>query len=179
MEEESFGLGNVISRKSKGINQNLFINNRMAISKYVSDVKQIPHNQEVVFQYLSDFRNLSEYLNQNLFESISRQIPQIKISQLESDRDSCRFQLSGVGLAGIQIVKRDPFQTIKIESSEGLPVSITLWIQLLPGKEGGTKMRLTLHADMSMMLKIMADKKLAEGINTLADTMAGLPYPEQ
>jgi len=151
----------------------------MAISKYVSDVKQINHDQDVVFTYLSDFRNLSVYLNQNLFENITRQIPQIKISQFESDRDFCRFQLSGIGLAGIKIVKRDPFQTIKMESSEGLPISITFWIQLLPVKEGQTKVRLTLHADMSMVIRMMADKKLEEGINNLAETIAGLPYPDK
>ncbi len=151
----------------------------MSIRKYVSDVKLINHDQDVVFTYLSDFRNLSGYLNQNLFENITRQVPQIKISQFESDKDSCQFQLSGIGLAGIKIVKRDPFQTIKMESSEGLPLSLTFWIQLLPVKKGETKMRLTLHADMSTMIRMMADKKLEEGINRLAETIAGLPYPDQ
>jgi hypothetical protein len=37
-------------------------------------------------------------------------------------------------------------------------------------------MRLTLHAEMSMMIKMMAGSKLEEGINQLADTLSKLPY---
>ncbi|MBN1819991.1 MAG: hypothetical protein JXR31_16120 [Prolixibacteraceae bacterium] len=148
----------------------------MAVSKYISDVKVINHNQQVVFNYLSNFENLASYLNQSLFEKITEQVPQIKISNFKSDADSCSFTISGLGLAEMRIVKREPFQTIKIESSGGLPLSFTFWIQLLPVDTTTTKIRLTLHADMSMMIKMMAGNKLQEGINNLADTLARLPY---
>ncbi len=39
-----------------------------------------------------------------------------------------------------------------------------------------TKIRLTLHAEMSMMIKMLAGNKLGEGIDKLADTLASLPY---
>ncbi|NQU87853.1 MAG: hypothetical protein HQ541_19060 [Mariniphaga sp.] len=148
----------------------------MAISKYVSEVKIVNHNQQVVFNYLSNFKNLSTYLNESLIERITEQVPQIKISNFKSDNDSCKFDISGLGLAEIRIVKREPFQTIKIESSGGLPLSFTFWIQLLPVDTLQTKLRLTLHADMSMMIKMMAGNKLEEGINNLAETFTKLPY---
>jgi carbon monoxide dehydrogenase subunit G len=81
-----------------------------------------------------------------------------------------------MGVAKIQIVKREPFKTIKAESSGGLPLSFTFWIQLLPLNAHETKMRLTLHADLSMMIKMMVGNKLDEGINQLADTLSTLPY---
>jgi hypothetical protein len=37
-------------------------------------------------------------------------------------------------------------------------------------------MRLTLHIEMSMMVKMMAGNKLEEGIDKLADTLSALPY---
>ena len=148
----------------------------MGISKYVSDVKVIEHNQQIVFSYLSNFENLSAYLNSGLIERITQQVPQIKITDFESDRDSCKFNITGLGIAEIKIVNREPFKTIKVESSGGLPLSFTFWIQLLPVDEYQTKMRLTLHADMSMMIKMMAGNKLQEGINQLADTFSKLPY---
>jgi carbon monoxide dehydrogenase subunit G len=119
---------------------------------------------------------LSEYLNSGLIERITKQVPQIKITDFESDRDSCKFNITGLGVATIRIVNRDPFKTIKVESSGGLPLSFTFWIQLLPIDEYNTKMRLTLHADMSMMIKMMAGNKLEEGINQLAETLSNLPY---
>ncbi|WP_163322290.1 SRPBCC family protein [Draconibacterium mangrovi] len=148
----------------------------MALNKYVSEVKVIEHNQQVVFNYLSNFENLSTYLNSGLIEKITEKVPQIKITDFESDRDSCKFNITGLGLAEIKIVNREPFKTIKVESSGGLPLSFTFWIQLMPVNEYKTKMRLTLHAEMSMMIKMMAGSKLEEGINQLADTLSKLPY---
>lgn len=148
----------------------------MSTTKYVSDVKIINNNQEVVFNYLSNFENLSKYVNEGLLSKMTEQIPQIKISNFESDTDSCRFQIAGMGLAEIRIIDREPHKTVKISSSGSMPVSIVFWIQLLPVSVYETKLRLTLDADMSMMIKMMVSKKLEEGINRLADVLAALPY---
>lgn len=136
----------------------------------------VDHNQQIIFNYLANFENLSGYLNSGLIEKITEKVPQVKITDFESDQDSCKFKITGIGLAEIKIVNREPFKTIKVESSGGLPLSFTFWIQLLPVDEYQTKMRLTLHADMSMMIKMMAGSKLEEGINHLADTLSKLPY---
>lgn len=148
----------------------------MSLSKYTSDVKLVNHNEQVIFDYLSNFENLSGYLNSGLIERITEKIPQIKITDFSSDRDSCKFNITGLGLAEIKIVKREPFKTIKVESSGGLPLSFTFWIQLIPKDVFNTKMRLTLHAEMSMMIKMMAGNKLGEGVNHLAETLSKLPY---
>ena len=148
----------------------------MGVSKYVSEVKTIDKNQQIVFNYLANFENLATYLNSGLIEKITEKVPQIKITDFQSDPDSCKFNITGIGIAEIKIVDRDPFKTIKVESSGGLPLSFTFWIQLLPVDQYKTKMRLTLHAEMSMMIKMMAGSKLEEGINHLADTLSKLPY---
>ncbi len=148
----------------------------MSLNKYRSDVKLIDHNQQVVFNYLANFENLSGYLNSGLIEKITEKIPQIKITDFQSDQDSCKFNITGLGVAEIKIVNRDPFKTIKVESSGGLPLSFVFWIQLIPVDQFQTKLRLTLHAEMSMMIKMMAAGKLEEGINKLADTLSKLPY---
>ncbi len=148
----------------------------MSLNKYRSDVKLISHNQQVVFNYLANFENLSGYLNSGLIEKITEKIPQIRITDFQSDQDSCKFNITGLGVAEIKIVNRDPFKTIKVESSGGLPLSFVFWIQLIPVDQFQTKLRLTLHAEMSMMIKMMAASKLEEGINQLADTLSKLPY---
>ena len=81
-----------------------------------------------------------------------------------------------MGQAEIRIIERDPFKTIKISSSDSMPVEITFWIQLLPVSAYETKLRLTLSAEMSMMIKMLVNKKLEDGINRLADMLAALPY---
>ncbi len=148
----------------------------MGLSKYTSKVEVINHNEQVVFNYLSNFENLSTYLNSGLIEKITEKVPQVKITDFQSDRDSCKFNITGLGIAEIKIVNREPFKTIKVESSGGLPLSFTFWIQLLPVDAFQTKIRLTLHAEMSMMIKMMAGSRLEEGINQLAETLSKLPY---
>jgi len=148
----------------------------MSIYKYQSEVKYTDQNQEIVFNYLSDFDHFSQYVNEGLLSKVNGLIPQIKISDFESDRDSCRFKVSGMGQSEIRIIEREPNQTIKINSSGGLPVEITLWIQLLPVSPYKTKMKLTLHAEMSPMIKVMINKKLEDGINQLAEMLTQLPY---
>lgn len=148
----------------------------MSLSKYTSNVKLINHNEQVVFNYLANFQNLSSYLNSGLIEKITEKVPQIRITDFSSDQDSCKFNITGLGLAEIRIVNREPFKTIKVESSGGLPLSFTFWIQLIAVDNFQTKMRLTLHAEMSMMIKMMAGDKLEEGIDKLADTLSKLPY---
>ncbi|MFW6259668.1 MAG: hypothetical protein ACOC1R_01915, partial [Tangfeifania sp.] len=146
------------------------------MEKYISDVKLIDHNQQIVFEHLANFENLAEYLNSGLIEKITKQVPQVKITDFKSDRDSCKFNITGMGVAKIQIVNREPFKTIKVESSGGLPLNFTFWVQLLPVTPQQTKMRLTLHADMNMMIKMMAGNRLQDGVNQLAETLSKLPY---
>jgi hypothetical protein len=148
----------------------------MSLSKYTSSVKIINHNEQVVFNYLANFKNLAAYLNSGLIEKITEKVPQIKITDFSSDQDSCKFNITGIGLAEIRIVNREPFSTIKVESTGGLPLSFTFWIQLIAIDSFQTKMRLTLHAEMSVMIKMMAGSKLEEGIDRLADTLSMLPY---
>jgi carbon monoxide dehydrogenase subunit G len=148
----------------------------MGLDKYTSDIKFVGHNPVVIFNYLSNFENLSKYVNEGLLATISQKVPQIKITDFESDTDSCRFKISGMGQSELRIVDREPHKTIKVESSGGLPVSITLWIQLLPVSAYQTKMKLTLHAEMGMMIKMMAGKKLEEGVNQMAEMLSKLPY---
>ena len=147
----------------------------MGSTRYVSDIKVINNNQDVIYNYLSNFENLSKYVNDGLLTKMTEQVPQIKITDFESDTDSCRFQVNG-SAAEIRIIEREPTKTIKINSSGSVPVGIMFWIQLLPVSAYETKLRLTLDADMSMMIKMLVNKKLEEGINRLADMLAMLPY---
>lgn len=148
----------------------------MSVSKYVSDIKTIGHPIATVFNTLSDFQNLSRYVNEDILAAVTEKVPQISISRFESDADSCRFELGSLGTTEIRIVERTPFSTIKISGGGGLPLELTLWIQLLPLEEDQTKMRLTLHAEMGMMIKMIAGDKLGTGLDQLASSLAMLPY---
>ena len=64
--------------------------------EFVSEVKQIPHNDERIFTMLSDLSNL---------ERIKDRIPQDKIKNFEFDSDTCSFAVDPVGKITFQIVE--------------------------------------------------------------------------
>ncbi|MDA3928721.1 MAG: hypothetical protein PF541_07150 [Prolixibacteraceae bacterium] len=148
----------------------------MSANKYVSDVKTINHNNEVVYNYLSDFNKLGLLLNEHTLAQLSQQIPNGSIDDFGSDSDSCHFTISSMGEAGFRIIERDTPKMIKITGEGKIPFELYLWIQVLPLTPYQCKIRLTIHANMNMMIKMVAGKKLKEGINKLADALTQIPY---
>ena len=133
------------------------------MTTYESDIKTISSNEEVVFSILSDLNNLKVILEQTPLTE--------KIKDLQFQTDSCSFVAEGFGKMGFKIIEREPFKTIKLQS-EHAPVEINVWIQLKMSDENVTQMKLTLKADLPVMIKMMIDKKLKEGINLIADILA-------
>jgi carbon monoxide dehydrogenase subunit G len=107
---------------------------------------------------LSDFKNFSPALEG-------------KVEDWKVEGDSCSFKVKGI-TAGMKIVDRIPSNTIKIEGDQSSPMPFTFWIQLKQVSVDDTRMRLTLHAKLNMMMKMMLGKKLQEGINKMADSIA-------
>ena len=137
------------------------------MTTYESDVKTISSSGEVVFNQLSKLSNFSNLQNMNA-EAQAKLNEMLK--DVEFDDDSCRFSVEGIGKVGFRITEREPFKTIKLEA-ENSPIAVNGWIQLVQVDENDTRMKLTLKADMPMMIKMMADSKLKKGINMIADAL--------
>ena len=113
--------------------------------EFVSEVKQIPHNDERIFTMLSDLSNL---------ERIKDRIPQDKIKNFEFDSDTCSFAVDPVGKITFQIVEREPNKLIKFTTTNS-PVPLFLWIQLKQVAEDDTRLKITVRADLNPFLKPM------------------------
>ena len=109
------------------------------MTEFVSEIKQIPQNDDRIYAMLSDLSNL---------ERIKDRIPQDKIKDFEFDSDSCSFSVSPVGKITFQIVDREPCKTIKFQTTNS-PVPLFLWIQLKQVQEMDTRMRLTVRAELN------------------------------
>jgi len=133
------------------------------MTTYESDIKTISSNEEVVFAILSDLNNLQKFKENPALAD--------KVKDIQFDTDSCSFAVEGFGKVGFRIVEREPFKTIKL-ASENAPFEVTVWIQLKQTTDNETALKLTLKADLPMMIKMMVDKKLKEGINAIADLLA-------
>ena len=128
------------------------------VEKYESHQVVIRKPEALIYAILSDFKNFSPALEG-------------KVDDWKVEGDSCSFKVKGI-TAGMKIVDRIPSNTIKIEGDQTSPMPFTFWIQLKQVSVDDTRMRLTLHTKLNMMMKMMLGKKLQEGINKMADSKA-------
>ena len=153
----------------------------MSTSTFESNIKQIPHKQESVFNTLSDLNNLQ--VLKDRFEQVKDQIPEDKRKEMEKlkdlrfDSDSITINAPMVGDLKMRIIDRDFPKTIKFET-ENSPIPFNFWIQLLPTGDFSCKMKLTIKTELNMFIKGMVKKPLQEGIEKIADALAMIPYQD-
>jgi carbon monoxide dehydrogenase subunit G len=135
---------------------------------FTSEIKTIPHNDDRIFEMLSDLSNL---------ERVRERIPQDKIKNFTFDRDTCSLTVEPVGVIQFNIVEREPNKTIKFQATRS-PVPLTLWIQLKQVAECDTKMKMTIRADVNPFIKQMVSKPLQDAVNKISEVIAQLPYEQ-
>ena len=136
------------------------------MSKFESKVVAIPYSQQRVFDTLSDLSNL---------ERVRSILPEEKVRDLKVSTDAVSLTVPPVGDVAFQIVERDEPKCVKFQASTS-PIPLTLWIQILPTAEEASKAKLTLQAELNPFIKGMVQKPIQDGLEKLADLLAGIPY---
>jgi carbon monoxide dehydrogenase subunit G len=129
------------------------------MGKVVSKIGKINRNDDEVYNFLSDFRNLDDL------------VPSEKITNWQSDEDRCRFSIAGIGATGMRIVEKEPYKLIKLGSYKESPVSFNLWIQLKKVQEGDTRIRITGEPQMNSIMNAMVNKYLRKGLDSAVDKL--------
>ncbi|MBE6284467.1 MAG: SRPBCC family protein [Mediterranea massiliensis] len=136
------------------------------MTKFESNVKEIPYSQESVFEMLSDLNNL---------EKVKDRLPQDKIKQLDFTSDTLTVEVPPVGPITLQIVEKEPCKCIKFGTTTS-PLPFNLWIQLLPTGANNCKMKVTIGIEINPFMKAMVQKPLQEGVEKMADMLAMIHY---
>lgn len=136
------------------------------MTKFESNVKEIPYSQESVFEMLSDLNNL---------EKVKDRLPQDKIKQLDFISDTLTVEVPPVGPITLQIVEKEPCKCIKFGTTTS-PLPFNLWIQLLPTGANNCKMKVTIGIEINPFMKAMVQKPLQEGVEKMADMLAMIHY---
>lgn len=130
------------------------------MTKVVSKIKAVRQDEEKIYAFLSDFRNLDEL------------VPPDKIKNWESSVDSCQFEVTGIGALGMQIIEKEPYKLVKVETYRSSPMGITLWMQIKQVNPADSRIRLTALANMNPLMKSMISKYLQQGIDAMVDKLA-------
>ena len=118
------------------------------MTKFESNVKQIPYPVEDVYRNISDLSNL---------ERVRDRIPQDKLQDFQFDSDSVQVSVSPVGTIKLRICEREENKCVKVDSTS-------------------SKMKVTVKADIPFMLKGMVSGPLQDGVEKIADALSQIPF---
>ncbi len=128
------------------------------MEKYESKQQQIRRSAEQIYSALASFNNLTP-------------VVQDKVEEWSADDDVCSFKVKGMP-ARLRMVEREPNKLIKIQGDEGTPIDFTFWLQLKEVAPYDTRMRIVVHAELNMMMRMMIGKKLQGAVDQMAEAIA-------
>ena len=132
----------------------------MGLEKYESKQQQILKPASRIFPFISRFDMLTPAL-------------QDKVEEWIATEDTCSFKVKGFTVA-LKIVKKVENKHIKImaDDKNGVPVDFTFWIQLHEVSESDTRIRMVLHADLNMMMRMLIGSKIQGGLDKAVEGLA-------
>ncbi len=160
------------------------------MTKHESTVKHIPCPVDRVYGRLSDLRHAEALLGgmrdpavrERMLAQVGQGVKPEHIEKLSAALETMRVTADTltvdapmVGEVTLRIVERQEGRLVKCVS-EGSPLELTLWVQLLPEGEGGCAMRVTIGEELNFMVRQMLRGKLEAAPERLAETLAMLPY---
>lgn len=141
----------------------------MAEEKYESKITSSTSSAADIYRVMSNLTNI---------EKVKHLIPQDKVKEIIAEEDNVRFKVDGLGpMIGIRIEDRIENDTIKY-CLDNIPMEGHCWVQLKEMGPGDTRIRLTIKADMPMMIKMMVGKKLQEGLDMAATMLAQMTFSQ-
>ncbi len=129
------------------------------MEKYESKQQQINHPASLIFPIISRMDFLTPAM-------------QDKVEEWQATPDTCSFKVKGFKVS-LRIADKVENKHVKIVADEGgLPIDFTFWIQLHEVSSLDTRVRMVLHAELNMMMKMMVGSKLQEGLDKAVEGLA-------
>ncbi len=136
--------------------------------KSESSLKDVNREIKEVFGFLSNPKN------------IEPRIPKDKIKNFWADETSLGFKIEMLGDVKMYIEEKLPYHTIKFSGNKDSSMPFTMWIELYEKPNNKTMMRLSIHVEVNLMMKMIVEPILKNGIDLIADNIAeGLNTPGQ
>lgn len=130
------------------------------MTKIESTEKLIKANRDHVFNFVSDINNFNTL------------VPEDKVRDFETEKDRCSFKVDGLGQVGVRVIEKEPGKYVMFESEGSIPFRFNMWIYLEDAGNETTAMKLTLKADLNMMMKMVAQKPMEEGLEVIASQLS-------
>jgi len=129
------------------------------MQEYISKQQQILRPAEQIYAAVSRFDNLTPALAD-------------RVEEWQADEEHCSFKVKGFTVR-LRFDERVEPKHVKIVGDEGgAPVDFAFWIQLHKVSDADTRLRLVLHVELNMMMKMMIGGKLQSAVDQIAEGIA-------
>ena len=129
------------------------------MQEYISKQHQILRPAEQIYAVISHFDNLTPALAD-------------RVEEWQATEDRCSFKTKGFTVK-LRMEEREAPKHVKIVGDEGgVPVDFAFWIQLHKVSDTDTRLRVVLHIDLNMMMRMMIGSKLQGAVDQIAEGIA-------
>lgn len=139
------------------------------MSKFESKIKVVKGSPRAIYEFLADMSRLRQALPEQLAQG-----------DMEVSADECAFTVDKLGRVAVSVAERTPFSTVRYAMKAAVPVGIDLYVQIkeapVETPEPESRIKVSLVADIPMMLKPLLGSKLQQVVDNLAETLALRPY---
>lgn len=128
------------------------------MQEYISKQHRIERPAEQIFTLISRFDNLTPALTD-------------RVEEWQADADTCSFKAKGFTVK-LRMSEKIAPKHVKIEGDGGVPMDFAFWIQLQSVAECDTRLRIVLHTELNMMMRMMIGGKLQGAVDQIAEGLA-------
>ena len=129
------------------------------MEKYESKQCQIFKSAAQIFPFISNFNLLTPAV-------------QDKVEQWQATEDSCSFKIKGFTVK-LRMIDKVYGKHVKITGDDGgVPIDFSFWIQLHEVTPTDTRIRMVLHCELNMMMRMMVSSKIQKGLDQAVESFA-------
>lgn len=126
------------------------------MQEYISKQHQILRPAEQIYAVISRFDNLTPALAD-------------RVEEWQATEERCSFKAKGFTVK-LRMEERIAPKHVKIVGDEGgVPMDFAFWIQLHKVSDTDTRLRVVLHIDLNMMMRMMIGSKLQGAVDQIAE----------
>lgn len=129
------------------------------MQEYISKQHQILRPAEQIYAVISRFDNLTPALAD-------------RVEEWQATEERCSFKAKSFTVK-LRMEERIAPKHVKIVGDEGgVPMDFAFWIQLHKVSDTDTRLRVVLHIDLNMMMRMMIGSKLQGAVDQIAEGIA-------
>jgi carbon monoxide dehydrogenase subunit G len=121
-------------------------------------------SQEVVYKFLTDFRNFSDLMSSDMMQ------------QVVFTDDTIRFSIAGLGNVGLKISERQPNHLMVIKATDDSAADFMFHVRIAATADYTSEVDIALEANLNMFLEMMARSPLQQFLDLVVDKIETIDF---